>query len=65
MAQVPIQTVILDSDSPYLGKGWPIWRPPEFPVVIRARLGQRFAPEADHHGLLGRLEVYFTEQLHR
>ena len=63
MAQVPIQTVILEADSPYLGKGWPIWRTPEFPVVIRARLGQRFAPEADHQGLLERLEAYFAEEL--
>jgi 1-acyl-sn-glycerol-3-phosphate acyltransferase len=63
MARVPIQTVIIESDSPYLGKGWPIWRTPEFPVVIRARLGQRFAPEADHAGLLRRLEAYFAAEL--
>ncbi|HEY8707937.1 MAG TPA: lysophospholipid acyltransferase family protein [Burkholderiaceae bacterium] len=63
MAQVPIQTVIIEADSPYLGKGWPIWRAPEFPVRIRIRLGQRFAPEADHHGLLKRLEAYFAEEL--
>ena len=63
MAQVPIQTVILEADSPYLGKGWPIWRTPEFPVVVRARLGQRFTPEADHQGLLERLEAYFAEEL--
>ncbi len=63
MAQVPIQTVLIESASPYLGKGWPIWRTPEFPVVIRARLGQRFAPEADHQGLLKRLEAYFAAEL--
>lgn len=65
MAQVPIQAVILETDSPYLGKGWPIWRAPEFPVVIRARLGQRFAPEADHKGLLARIEAYFVAELRR
>ena len=63
MAQVPIQTVIIESESPYLGKGWPIWRTPEFPVVIRVRLGERFEPEADHQGLLKRLEAYFADQL--
>ena len=52
MAQVPIQTVIIETDSPYLGKGWPIWRTPRVPVVFRVRLGRRFAPEADHTGLL-------------
>jgi 1-acyl-sn-glycerol-3-phosphate acyltransferase len=65
MAQVPIQTVLIESESPYLGKGWPIWRTPQFPVVIRVRLGRRFAPEADHQGLLKRLESYFAEELSR
>jgi 1-acyl-sn-glycerol-3-phosphate acyltransferase len=63
LAQVPIQTVIIEAETPYLGKGWPIWRTPEFPMVIRARLGKRFAPEADHQGLLERLEAYFAEEL--
>ena len=65
MAQVPIQTVIIESDSPYLGKGWPIWRTPQFPVVFSARLGQRFAPEADHMALLKRIETYFGEELRK
>jgi len=63
MAQVPIQTVFIETPSPYLGKGWPIWRTPEFPVVFSARLGQRFAPEADHLGLLKRIEAYFANEL--
>ena len=28
MARVPIQTVFIETDSPYLRKGWPIWRAP-------------------------------------
>ena len=63
LAQVPIQTVIIETDSPYLGKGWPIWRRPALPVVFRLRLGQRFAPQADHAALLQRLERYFIEEL--
>jgi 1-acyl-sn-glycerol-3-phosphate acyltransferase len=65
MAQVPIQTVVIETESRYLGKGWPIWRIPEFPVVIGMRLGQRFAPEADHQGLLKRIEAYFEIELRR
>jgi 1-acyl-sn-glycerol-3-phosphate acyltransferase len=65
MAGVPIQTVFIEAGSPYLGKGWPIWRTPQFPVVFNVRLGQRFAPEADHQGLLKRLEAYFAEELSR
>lgn len=63
MAQVPIQTVLIEIDSPYLRKGWPIWRAPPFPVVIRARLGERFAPQADHAGLLTQLDTYFAAAL--
>lgn len=65
MAQVPIQTVIIETESPYLGKDWPIWRTPQFPVAIRVRLGQRFLPEADHAGLLKRIEAYFAQELRR
>ena len=64
-AGVPIQTVVIESESPYLGKGWPIWKPPEFPVVFRLRLGRRFEPESDHAGLLARLEAYFAAELER
>jgi 1-acyl-sn-glycerol-3-phosphate acyltransferase len=62
-AQVPIQTVFIETDSPYLGKGWPIWRTPPVPIVVRARLGKRFAPEADHQALLLRIEAYFAREL--
>jgi 1-acyl-sn-glycerol-3-phosphate acyltransferase len=65
MAQVPIQTVFIETPSPYLGKGWPIWRAPQFPIVFKVRLGERFAPEADHMGLLKRLEHYFASELRR
>jgi 1-acyl-sn-glycerol-3-phosphate acyltransferase len=63
LAQVPIQTVIIETDSPYLGKGWPIWRAPAFPILFRARLGQRFVPSADHKALLKELEQYYAQEL--
>jgi 1-acyl-sn-glycerol-3-phosphate acyltransferase len=63
LAQVPIQTVIIESDSPYLRKGWPLLRPPPAPVVIRVRLGRRFEPQADHRSLLRAVEGYFAQEL--
>jgi 1-acyl-sn-glycerol-3-phosphate acyltransferase len=63
LAQVPIQTVLIETDTPYLGKGWPIWRPPALPIRIRVRLGERFAAEADDAALLQRLERYFAREL--
>ena len=65
LAHVPIQTVLIESDSPYLTKGWPLLRPPPAPVVIRVRLGERFAPDADHRALRRRLEAYFHRELER
>jgi 1-acyl-sn-glycerol-3-phosphate acyltransferase len=64
-AGVPIQTVLIETDSPYAGKGWPLWRLPPLPVVFRVRLGERFAPEpgANHDLLRQRLEAYFTKEL--
>jgi len=63
LAKVPIQTVIIESDSPYLSKGWPLLRPPPAPVVIRVRLGERFLPQADHRSLLRAVENYFAREL--
>ncbi len=65
LAKVPIQTILIETDSPYLVKGWPLLRPPPVPVVIRLRLGERFAPEADHRRLLRRLEDYFRREVSR
>jgi len=65
LARVPIQTVLIESDSPYLRKGWPLLRPPPAPVTIRVRLGERFPPDADHRANLRRLESYFARELER
>jgi 1-acyl-sn-glycerol-3-phosphate acyltransferase len=64
-SQVPIQTVVIETDSPYLGKGWPLWKLPPVPIVFRARLGQRFEPGADAGQLSARMEDYFRQELSR
>jgi 1-acyl-sn-glycerol-3-phosphate acyltransferase len=63
LAQAPIQTVFIDTDSPYLGKGWPLWRLPPLPIVFSVRLGQRFAPQARSDALLAELERYFAQHV--
>lgn len=63
LAQAPIQTVFIDTDSPYLGKGWPLWRVPPLPLVFTLRLGQRFAPLQDSALLMQQLEHYFRHTL--
>lgn len=62
---VPVQTVLLESPSPYLTKGWPLFRRPPAPLVYRARLGARFEvpPDADIHEFMAALEGYFRHEL--
>jgi 1-acyl-sn-glycerol-3-phosphate acyltransferase len=63
LAQAPIQTVFIETDSPYLGKGWPLWRVPPLPLVFTLRLGERFAPAQDSVALLQQVEQYFRHTL--
>lgn len=62
-AKRPIQTVFIETSSPYLTKGWAIWRPPPLPIIINVRLCKRFEPEDDHEKLLADLEAYFMTNL--
>ena len=32
-AQVPVQTLVIETDSPYLSKGWPLFRRPSCPSL--------------------------------
>ncbi len=41
-AGVPVQTLLIDMSTRYLGKGWPLWRPPQLPLTVRVRRGPRF-----------------------
>jgi 1-acyl-sn-glycerol-3-phosphate acyltransferase len=63
LAQAPIQTVFIDTDSPYLSKGWPLWRVPPLPIVFTLRLGKRFAATQDSDVLQADLEHYFRQNM--
>lgn len=62
-AAAPIQTVFIDTDSPYLGKGWPIWRVPPLPIVFRMRLGERFMPTEGSDAMLAKIENYYRHHM--
>lgn len=62
-AQVPVQVVIIETDSPYLAKGWPLWRKPAFPLRYRARLGPRIAPAASAAELVGSVTTAYFEAM--
>ena len=64
-AGVPVQTVVIETDSPDLGKGWPLWKLPPIPITFRARLGERFEPGDHVEELSVRMEAYFRQELAR
>ncbi len=61
----PVQTVIIEANSNCLGKGQPLFRPPDFPLRYSLRQGKLFLPlpgeDAKQFG--GRVESYFREKL--
>lgn len=62
-ARVPLQTVFIETDSPYLGKGWSLFRRPELPITYRVRLGRRFDPPEKASEFTDTLERYFVDAL--
>lgn len=62
-AAVPIQAVVIEADSPFLGKGWATLTRPEFPMTFSIRLGRRFDPPVDVRAFTAELERYFTREL--
>ncbi|MDZ4141342.1 MAG: lysophospholipid acyltransferase family protein [Methylotenera sp.] len=62
-AQVPVQTVLIETNSPYLSKGWPLFRKPVMPVRFKIKLGKRFDPPENAHRFMEELEDYFLQTL--
>jgi 1-acyl-sn-glycerol-3-phosphate acyltransferase len=62
-ANVPVQTLVIETDSPYLSKGWPLFRRPTLPITYRVRLGKRFAPPADVAAFTAELDQYYRREL--
>jgi 1-acyl-sn-glycerol-3-phosphate acyltransferase len=62
-AQVPVQTLLIESNSSYLSKGWPILHKPLLPISYKIRLGKRFDPPQNAHLFMTELEAYFHKAL--
>jgi 1-acyl-sn-glycerol-3-phosphate acyltransferase len=65
LTRAPVQTVIITSEGNCLGKGWPLFKKPAFPMRFSLRLGRRFQPEPGQMAKqFGRtVENYFREIL--
>src|SRR5712672_1174548 len=62
---VPIQTVLIETSSLFLSKGWALHRIPAVPVSYRVRLGRRFMPRDNLRETLAELEAYLESELGR
>ena len=63
-AGVPVQTVIIETDTPFLSKGWPVLKKPaKFPMRFRVRLGERFEVGDDVNAFVQDLRAYFSREL--
>lgn len=62
-ANVPIQTVFIETNSAYLSKGWPLFKRPAMPITYHFRLGRRFDPPQKASVFTAELERYFIDAL--
>jgi 1-acyl-sn-glycerol-3-phosphate acyltransferase len=62
-AGVPVQTVFIETNSAFLGKGWPLLCTPDMPVTYKIRLGKRFDPPTDTALFTQELAQYFHSEL--
>jgi len=62
-ARVPVQALLIEYSSPYLGKAWPMFRRPQLPLHVSVRVGRRFAPPSDVAGFTRELDAYFRGEL--
>ena len=62
-ASVPVQTVFIETNSGFLGKGWSVFWIPKMPITYRVRLGKRFDPPRHAAHFAAELEQYFLIEL--
>lgn len=62
-ASIPVQTVFIETDSAFLGKGWSLLWAPKMPITYRIRLGKRFDPPEDTASFTRELQQYFQAEL--
>lgn len=62
-AKVPIQTLFIETNSGFLGKGWSLLWTPRMPITFRIRLGKRFDPPTHTTPFIEELARYFRAEL--
>jgi 1-acyl-sn-glycerol-3-phosphate acyltransferase len=62
-AQVPVQTLLIETDSPFLSKGWSLFKRPTLPITYRVKLGRRFEAPTNVAAFTAELDQYFRDEL--
>jgi 1-acyl-sn-glycerol-3-phosphate acyltransferase len=63
-AQAPVQTLLIETDTAFLSKGWPLFKRPRMPMTYRIRLGKRFAPPLhDAKEFTAEIEAYLRDAI--
>lgn len=62
-AGVPVQTLLIECSTPYLGKAWPLLRRPQLPLHFRVTLGRRFEVPDDIAAMTQQMETYLRSEL--
>ena len=62
-AGIPVQTVFIETDSAFLGKGWSLLWAPRMPITYRVRLGRCFDPPENTARFTSELQQYFQAEL--
>jgi 1-acyl-sn-glycerol-3-phosphate acyltransferase len=62
-AGVPVQTLLIETDSMFLRKGCAMWMRPSLPIIYRVRLGRRFDPPHDPEAFRLELDRYYRSEL--
>jgi 1-acyl-sn-glycerol-3-phosphate acyltransferase len=62
-AGAPVQTIFIETNSAFLGKGWPILKKPRMPLVYRVRLGRRFHVSGSVKEFVTGLERYYRREM--
>ncbi|HUP30535.1 MAG TPA: lysophospholipid acyltransferase family protein [Usitatibacter sp.] len=62
-SRVPVQVLLIETPSRFLGKGWSIASRPQLPLTYRVRLGRRFDPPHDVRAFTAELERQFRREL--
>ncbi len=62
-AGVAVQTVFIETNSGFLGKGWSLLWTPKMPITYRVRLGKRFDPPQHTARFVSELQSYFESEM--